>query len=370
MLKDSCVFIGVGQCGGNIVRQLELKNDDYSSYSCFYINSSTEDLETLGTDYDKQHHIAETKGMAKDQKLAKQIITSGNRDTIIAEKIFKRYANANIYTFVFSTSGGTGGGMTPSIIKAMNEWYPDKTINAIAVKPHSSEDMIMQYNSLECLKTLKGFLKDGIITNLQIVDNNKKDFKDKMKINSEIASLLDGIMSFDQITTEGNLDAQELEVIYSTKGVSFICEFDSSDFPNDLSKAEQKLVFAKYLKNGTVHGVILNKDCNTEVNRAIIKDTFGYPLKTMDTVWEEESNIVIVAGTTFNDEILEDLQKSYVELKNKREEINDKVEEKEVEINIDFSELETSTSTTNSKAQRPDRRRRVGINGEMSRYRK
>lgn len=367
MLKDSCVFIGVGQCGGNIVRQLELKG----GYSCYYINSSTEDLETIGTDYDKQYHIAETKGMAKDQKLAKEIITSDDRDNIIAEKIYKRYANSSIYTFTFSTSGGTGGGMAPSIIKAMKEWYPDKTINAIVVKPHSSEDMIMQYNSLECLKELKSLLKDGIITNLQIIDNNKRDFKDKMKINSEVASLLDGIMSFDMITPEGNLDAQELEIIYSTKGVSFICEFDGTDFPNDLSKAEEKMVFAKYLKNGTVHGIILNKDCNTEVNRKIIKDTFGYPLKTMDTVWEYESNIVLVAGTDFNDDVLNELKQSYMEIKKKREEVNDKAKEKnEEDISIDFSEIETASTTTNTKVQRPDRRRRVGVNGEMSRYRK
>ena len=365
MLKDSCVFIGVGQCGGNIVRQLELKG----GYSCFYINSSTEDLETIGTDYDKQHHIAETKGMAKDRNFAKEIISTEERNYLIAEKVFKRYANAKIYTFVFSASGGTGGGMSNKIMEAMKEWYPDKIINAIVVKPHSSEDMIMQYNALECLKELKKLLEDGIVTNLQIVDNNKRDFKDKMKVNSEVASLLDGIMSFDEVTAEGNLDAQELEIVYSTKGVSIICEFEGTDFANELSKAEQKIPYSKYLRNGTVHGIILNKDCNTEVNRAIIKDTFGYPLKTMDTVWEYESNIVFVAGTEFNDEILEELKKAYLEIKKKREEVNEKAKD-EVDIDIDFSELTTASTNINTKVQRPDRRRRVGVNGEMSRYRR
>lgn len=366
MLRDLCVFIGVGQCGGNIVSQLEQKG----GYSCYYINSSTEDLETIGTDYDKQHHIAETKGMAKDRNLAKSVITSDNRNYLIAESVFKRYANAKIYTFVFSTSGGTGGGMANSIMEAMKEWYPDKIINAIVVKPHYSEDMIMQYNSLECLKELKILLKNDVVNNLQILDNNKRDFKDKMKINSEVASLLDGVMSFNEVSTEGNLDAQELEVVYSTKGVSLICEFEGTDFANDLSKAEQKIPYAKYLKNGTVHGLILNKDCNTEVNRAVIKDTFGYPLKTMDTVWDYESNIVIVAGTEFNDEILEELKRAYLEIKKKREEINE-ASKKEIDLDIDFSDLEKANkSTVNTKVQRPDRRRRVGVNGEMSRYRK
>lgn len=365
MLKDSCVFIGVGQCGGNIVRQLEIKE----GYSCYYINSSTEDLETIGTDYDKQYHIAETKGMAKDRKMAKDVILSEDRAYIIAEKIFKRYANAKIYTFVYSTSGGTGGGMSNSIIKAMKEWYPDKILNAIVVKPHSSEDMVMQYNSLECLKELKTLLRDDIVTNIQIIDNNKRDFKDKIKINSEFTSLLDGIMSFDEITVEGNLDAQELEVIYSTKGVSFICEFDGNDFANELGRAEQGMIFAKYLKNSTVQGVILNKECNTEVNRTIIKDTFGYPLKTMDTIWDYESNIVLVAGTSFNNEVLEDLQKSYIEIKRKREEINDKARE-DFDINLDFSEIETASSNLGTKVQRPSRNRRVGVNGEMNRFRR
>lgn len=365
MLKDSCVFIGVGQCGGNIVRQLELKG----GYSCYYVNSSTEDLETIGTDYDKQYHIAETKGMAKDRNMAKDVITSDNRSYLIAENIYKRYANAKIYTFIFSTAGGTGGGMANTIMESMKEWYPDKVINAVGVKPHASEDMIMQYNSLECLKELKQLLDLDVVTNLQIIDNNKREFKDKMKINSEIASLLDGLMSFDQITTEGNLDAEELEIIYSTKGVSVICEFGSNDFANELSKAEQKMAYAKYLKNGSVHGIILNNECNTEMNRSIIKETFGYPLKTMDTVWDEESNIVFVAGTEFNDEVLEELKKSYLEIKEKRESVNDKAKT-DVEIDIDFSELAQASKVANTKVQRPDRRRRVGVNGEMSRYRK
>lgn len=365
MLKDNCVFIGVGQCGGNLVRQLEIKG----GYSCFYINTSTEDLETIDTDYDKLYHISETKGMAKDRGLAKDSIMKDCKDELIAEKIYKRYANATVYTFAFSTGGGTGGGMTTSIIKRMKEFYPDKIINAIAVKPHNSEDMLIQYNAMECFVELKHLIADKVLNNLQIIDNNKRDYKDKSAINLEYSGLIDGIMSFNEITENGNLDEQELEKLYTTEGVSIICEFGVNDFGNDMSEAEINTIFAKYNKLSETHGVILNKDCDTEINRALIRDTFGYPLGTMATTWEYETNVVYVAGTEFNNAIILELKESYNNIKRKRDEMVKK-EVENVVIDIDFSEVSQIKAQSETQTKRPDRRRKVGIKGEMSRYRK
>ena len=97
MLLDYCTFIGVGQAGGNVVRELDL-ND----IKTFFVNTSLEDLESLNHENSERlFHISGTKGMAKSRDLAKQIIETDSNHDIIAETIYKKYANYKIYLFVF-----------------------------------------------------------------------------------------------------------------------------------------------------------------------------------------------------------------------------------------------------------------------------
>lgn len=167
LLSEKVAFIPIGQCGGNIVKDLEdittelIGTNDIQS---FYINSSLDDLDACEVPLDRRYHISGTKGMAKDQDYAFDVITSNENDDKIAEAIFNKYANAKIYFLVFGASGGTGGGTANQIAKKLQEFYPDKIINAIIVKPHKDEDMKMQYNAKKCLTKVKEYIEDSIFT--------------------------------------------------------------------------------------------------------------------------------------------------------------------------------------------------------------
>lgn len=370
MLKDYVSFVATGQCGGNIVQELESYGNQ-----CFYVNSSLDDLDTIDTDYSKKYCIENVKGMAKDRAYANEVITSNENDEKIAEQIYKKNSNSHIYFFTFSSSGGTGGGMTVQIMKKFKEFYPDKIVNAIVVIPHEDEDMMMQYNSQKCLEDLKQCLKDGIITNLQILDNNNKEFGEKTKINKEFADLFDELLSFNKISTEGNLDEEELERIFTVGGITIIHRLKNGDIVNNLNNFNEETIYAKFIKNPSVHGLILNKDQNNGVNRSIIKDVFGYPMVTHDTIWEEDYNIVISTGMDFNDELINDLKKNYNNLLQKKKEVESKIEtKKEIEnIVIDDSILKTLNKNTQGTTERPNPRNRrgqaVGVKGE-TRYRR
>lgn len=368
MLKDYVSFVGTGQCGGNISQDLEQYGNQ-----CFYINSSLDDLDTIDTDYSKKYCIENVKGMAKDIEYANQVITSDENDEKIAEQIYKRNANSHIYFFIFGISGGTGGAMTIPIMRKFKEFYPDKIVNAIVVKPHEDEDMIMHYNAFVCLEKLKQCLKDGIVTNLQILDNNSKEFGEKMSINKEFADLFDEILSFNKITSEGNLDEEELERIFSTSGVTIIHKFRSGDIGESLSNFDEETIYSKFNKNPTVHGLILNSKQNNGVNRSIIKDVFGYPMVTHDTTWDEDFNIVISTGMSFNDSIIAELKKNYNTLLEKKKETEKDIEkQQEEEIKIDDSILKSLNKNNTNNTERATRSRRsrtVGVKGE-TRYRR
>ncbi len=94
LLTERMVCVGVGQCGSNMIKELE-----NLGFQAFYINSSLEDLDTINTNIKNKYHIKNTKGMAKDQRMAKQIVLENNNADNIAYAIHDQYAMAEIITF-------------------------------------------------------------------------------------------------------------------------------------------------------------------------------------------------------------------------------------------------------------------------------
>lgn len=106
MLKNDILFVGVGQCGGNITQELEKLN-----FNSYYVNSSLEDLDTIDTDISNKYHIPKTKGMAKDRQYALEVLGSNDNLPNITNKIYENFSNCRIVYFVLSLGGGTGGTM-------------------------------------------------------------------------------------------------------------------------------------------------------------------------------------------------------------------------------------------------------------------
>lgn len=376
MLLDYCTFIGVGQAGGNVVRELDL--NDIKTY---FINTSIEDLESLGhEDNKRQFHISDTKGMGKNRKLAKEIIKTDANHDIIAETIYKKYANSKIFFFVYSTAGGTGGGMTNDIMEAMKEMYPDKIINAVPILNHDDEDMIMQKNSIECIKELKALYDKNIVSNIYFPDNSKKDLNKREQINKIFANQMTTLMTFENTTKKGNLDAQELEDIFSTKGIVTIHELSNKDLGEEIANIDKSSIYNRVFKSPKIQGLILGNNLKDIPIKEMIRDSFGVAPIVHDTVWEEEETIVISGGVDFSEDILKLILKplydNYKSLKEKREriesEIKKEIEEIDFDINsMDFDILDNGIekpTVDKSPARGRKRGRKVGFKAEMERY--
>lgn len=338
MIKESVAFIAIGQCAGNIVKEL-----DDRGHQCFYINSSLDDLDAVEADLSKRYHINGEQGMAKDRKEAYNVINKDENADKIAEAIYKKYANADIYFFVCSASGGTGGGMTNSIISKTKEFYDDKVINLITVLPHKEEDMIMQYNAIDFFKEVMQNIEDGSVSNIQILDNNSMDFEKKLDLNVRFAEIMDKVLSFDGICKEGNLDEQEMKKTFSSVGVMAIHEIENNDFVDNLGKYEENSIYYKHGKDVNTHSLILSPENNTADGRGLIREVFGVPLETHYTLWDEDTNIIIPSGINFKnviDSVSHELSENYSMWQEKRKEINAKaMDKKEMVINVDFSEI-------------------------------
>lgn len=368
MLKDLIAQIAMGQCGGNLVYELE-KLDNQA----FYINSSLDDLKTIPTDSAKKYCIEHVKGMAKDIEYAEEVITTNYNDEKIVEAIYERYPNQRIYNFHFGLSGGTGGGMSVTVMRTFKEFHPNKIINVICVYPHDEEGMLMQYNAEKCLKKLKECMEDGIINSLQILNNNSKEIGEKLTINAEYARLYDEIVSFEGTDVKGNLDKEEMERLLSTNGVTVLYKLKNEDVGNNLSKLEENTIYAPFHRNPSTLGLLLSEEQDNALNRDLIEKAFGVPMVTHDVRWKNEYSFIISAGMKFNDDIITHLRENFNKLHAKKKELETPISNKETkEVKIDESILSalSKKQTVNISSDRPRRRRggAVGLDAENKRY--
>ena len=374
LLKERIANVGVGQCGSNYVTELEKLE-----FFPFYVNTSLEDLDTIDTDKKNKYHIKSTKGMAKNRQMAQQCILSNNNAENIVYAINDQHAMADIIIFYYSLNGGTGGTMANFVIEVMKDIFPDKIINVVVTKGKLTEDVGLQANAIESLKHLKRLYDDGIVTQIHLLDNDLRE--DIFSINKDFALCFDKFVSFNEITTEGNLDEEEKEKMLIEPGMAVMLEFENEDFANGLSNAVDNTFYSKWIKNPKLHGLILNNKQNEKINLEIIKDVLGMPNFTHSSIWDNQSNILFAAGMSFNESILNLLNKNALELaekKKKMEEESIKNAENDSNVAFDTTSILTNSNNNYKKDATPQiqpsssRRRRGEKNGSVAldKYRK
>ena len=358
MLNDKIVCVGIGQCGSNFVSELE-----QVGFHAFYVNTSLEDLDLVDTPNSNKYHIKGTRGMAKDRNEALKCLLENNNANNICYAINDEYAMTDIVFMFYSLSGGTGGGMGNLLAGTMSELFPNKIINVVAVLPKFSDDIGMLANAIESLSQLKEIQKDGAINQVHLLTNQSRE--DIFSINDTFATAFDGFVNFDELDKMGNLDEEERERILTTHGMGVILDFSHEDFGNGLSEAIDTSIYSSWNKDPQLHGIILNRRQNKEINKLLVKDVLGAPLFTHQSTWNEDTNILLSVGMGFNDNVIIQLKQSLQLLMDKKSKIekecvnNDVMEDVTIDISSITSGLRPKTRPVNNNSRLSSRRRTV-----------
>ncbi len=228
----------------------------------------------------------------------------------------------------------------------VSDLFPNKIVNVVAVLPKSTEDIGLQANAIESLQSLKEALDSGFINQVHLLNNDSRD--DIFAINKDFAICFDRFINFDVINKEGNLDEEEKEKMLLEPGMGVILEFSNDDFGNGLASAFENSIYAEWLKNPNLHGLILNKKQNKDVNKEVIKDVLGMPNYTHQSTWDEDSNVLFAAGMSFNENILNKMKIKAKELSEKKRKIEEEAQKEKVET----VEFDTSAITSASNRRR------------------
>lgn len=292
-MKDRILFIAVGQGGGNITRSLEKLG-----YASLYINSSSDDLGTITTDYKNKYHLSGTEGCSKNISSGKVLLKTHGSG--IVQFIESRYPSKDILFVVFTGGGGTGAGIGPGLMEALTDLYEDKNVGGIVAISSLDDTPKSIKNSASTWSRISLAKKSAA---LFLLDNNKNSL---MKLNRDFAELLDKAINVTRQDVRGIIDKNEVFTLLTTPGVSVILKTFED-------KKEGKIglhnsVFVDYRRTRkTIAGISCKH--NPQIVEEVVEDAVGY-LEDRFIGYSDEEDLVILSGLSHNDDLLDEMFES------------------------------------------------------------
>ena len=330
-LKDRIVFIGIGQCGGNIAA--EAAQNGFKSGA---INTSNEDLnsETMRNIPHKLTIGGNIGGCAKERKLAQQIVKKeyqkiidfiGNNFLENSKKLASEGQKPIVY-LCFSTSGGTGSGVGPILLSVLKKVYSEVCFGVIAVIPSEDESLIAFNNSLKCLEEL--YKMDIPIF---IADNSNARCKESRKaiynsVNKEIIQSIMKIVKDRESSNISNIDDRDKSKILTTNGISVIVSTPLME-----TELKDEASFSKAIENSFFNNVYakINLDKHIKIagfffeipekvtkfiNYSMILSNIGTPLEIFEGIYpspnkDDKTAVVttILTGLSFPEDVIKDM---------------------------------------------------------------
>jgi len=282
-MRKDIGFLAVGQAGGNIGKLFEALR-----YKVMYVNTSTEDLQTLpGARF--IYHITDGEGAARDRGRAKSLLAADIID--LEDKIAETFSEEFIF-MVFSAGGGTGSGISPMLMEYLAERMPDRKIGGITILPAAGEPLTAQINAYDCFSELDRLEN---MSALFVIDNNGRI--NKFSMNQIFVDLFTAMISIPNYTDiRGNVDKMELKEALSARGCAMI-----SVLPNGQSSTPKlidsfkKSIFAQAEQDRVIQYITISMA--SDINTAMLTQSVGKPLDIFQG-YNHDMTICLLSGLT------------------------------------------------------------------------
>ena len=281
-LVNDVAIVGVGGAGTNIAFRFEKLG-----YPTIHINSSTQD-ESAISGAKNIRHLKGFNGCAGNRQLAEKAL-SENMD--IVDEIVN--LKESIIYIIFSSSGGTGSGVSPALAEMIAE-ETDKTVCCIVVLPDKTEDYDFHVNSYKCCQELLNIEGLGSV---MFLDNNADS---KQNINKNCANMLHAFLTNNSVSELGNVDEQEKRTMIATPG-NFVLSVLGNDKANEASVIERLTtnnIFAPMQKDGKCEYIGIINTSNKGIKKEEIIKLVGTPRRTFEG-YGSDKVIAVISGMSF-----------------------------------------------------------------------
>ena len=213
ILREHLLYIGIGQCGGNIGDEFQKQN-----IQTICVNSSLRDLDTLKY-VNQKLHLKDGAGANHNRKKSKQLFIKELPTFLntIGEKV--RQHDIKIILVGYSSAGGTGSGIGNIAAELIKKKYPNIVVCMVSVLPSDLETIKAHYNSYLCFQEL---MQNKICGATFILDNNS--FEDKLEINREFVENFCNLIDIPQCDSSQlkRIDENEILEVLSAKNMAII----------------------------------------------------------------------------------------------------------------------------------------------------
>lgn len=339
-LVNDVAIVGVGGAGTNIAFRFEKLG-----YPTIHINSSTQD-ESAISGAKNIRHLKGFNGCAGNRQLAEKAL-SENMD--IVDEIVN--LKESIIYIIFSSSGGTGSGVSPALAEMIAE-ETDKTVCCIVVLPDKTEDYDFHVNSYKCCQELLNIEGLGSV---MFLDNNADS---KQNINKNCANMLHAFLTNNSVSELGNVDEQEKRTMIATPG-NFVLSVLGNDKANEASVIERLTtnnIFAPMQKDGKCEYIGIINTSNKGIKKEEIIKLVGTPRRTFEG-YGSDKVITVISGMSFPFDHINNIKAIAKQKHDDRQNALKTVQTATLE-DIDFEEETVSQSVKTEKKvnKKPSRR--------------
>lgn len=226
--------VGLGQAGANIAQ--EAFNLGLLSGA---INFSQKDLDSV--DVKHKLRLLGSEGVGKNRDEAITLFQTQGETAL--RFIQDHFSNCDIIVFAFSSSGGSGSGISPILLDVVTNMMPEKTFVAFAVLPELSEATTSQINCLKTFEELSGLnIAVFPIDNQQVRNQTPHIGKNKLFeiSNKNSVYLLNKLVSYTEMHSKnGNFDKKDLLTVLATQGIATITETDIATIGSNINLTPQ-----------------------------------------------------------------------------------------------------------------------------------
>lgn len=237
-------FIGVGQCGGNIVNEFSKLG-----YTSIAINTAQSDLNKL-LNIPKENRLLINlgiQGAGKNPEIGENAFIQHNEEVL--QLINQVFADMDIIYVCAGLGGGTGSGISPILTAVLIEM--EYNVGMMVTLPTKNESPKVQLVALEAFQKITEI--EGI-KSIFVIDNEKSvntSIGVKMQYNItnvNIAKSLDDINEITTKTSDIAFDARDFITLLEHSGISMLSTIEIEDIKEFSEVAAQNVTSS--IKNG------------------------------------------------------------------------------------------------------------------------
>ena len=229
-VKLKCTVCGVGNAGSQFV------DAAYKAgfRNVFCINSSSKDMDNdvLNANISCFLVGSDGRGAGMNRNAAKELFKMNYRHLFENQKFVQYCEESDVIVIGTSCSGGTGSGISPIVVKAVKQMYPNKIVMFYGILPRLTSSDVELSNAMECVAEIEELNKSGLGIPYMLADLNYYEgisnevafVKVVEKMATDIKVIAGDYLNYSKYRM---IDENDMKVIISPSGYLSIYKIDN-----------------------------------------------------------------------------------------------------------------------------------------------